>query len=107
MQADFVKDGEAFNYTPAGDIAAGEVVVAGRLVGIARQPISAGKSGSLTVTGIFDFDKGGTTFSIGDAVYWDDTGNVATPTVGSNKLLGAAVLVAGAGDVKVRVRLGS
>jgi predicted RecA/RadA family phage recombinase len=43
----FVHDGEAIDYTPAADVAAGAVVVQGELVGVAKQPIAANKLGAL------------------------------------------------------------
>lgn len=39
-QATFVHDGRAIDYTPGGDVAAGDVVVQGELVGIAKTPIA-------------------------------------------------------------------
>ena len=40
-QATFVQDGCAIDYTPGAAIAAGDVVVQGDLVGVAKRPIAA------------------------------------------------------------------
>ena len=55
--ATFVHDGKSIDYTPGSDVAAGDVVVQGELVGVARTPIAASALGSLAVTGVFDFPK--------------------------------------------------
>lgn len=104
----FVHEGEQVDYTPPADVAAGDVVVQGDLVGIARTPIVSGTPGSLAVAGVFDVVKASATvFTAGAKVYWDATGKlaVATDGGGANKLLGKAVRAAGAGATTVRVRL--
>ena len=110
MSASFVHDGNSIDYTPAGDVSAGDVVVQGDLIGVAKLDISANALGALAVIGVFDVAKeGGTgvTFAIGDKVYWDDTNKVAVATdgAGANKLMGKAVLAAADADTTVRVRL--
>jgi len=109
-QAVFVQEGDAIDYTPSSDVAAGDVVVQGDLIGIAKQAISANTLGALAVAGVFDVAKasgGGVTFSAGDKVYWDNTNKlaVATDAGGTNKLLGKAIAAAADADSTVRVRL--
>jgi predicted RecA/RadA family phage recombinase len=109
-QAQFIQEGDAIDYTPGGDLAAGDVVVLSDLVGVTKRDIKANQLGALAVTGVFDFAKtggGGVTFAIGDKAYWDDATNVAVATdgAGANKLLGKAVLAAADADTTVRVRL--
>lgn len=108
VQATFVQDGASVDYTPGSAVAAGDVIVQGELIGVARTPIAAGVLGSLAVDGVFDFAKatgGGTAISAGANVYWDDTNNVATTTATGNKLIGKCVKAAADGDNKVRVRM--
>ena len=45
--ATFIQDGDAVDFQPATDVAAGEVVVQGDLVGVAKTPIATGTLGSL------------------------------------------------------------
>lgn len=107
-QAAFVHEGKTIDYTPAADIALGEVVVQGDLVGVAVRPIAANTLGSLAVTGVFDFAKAtgvGTGIAAGASGYWDNTNNVATTTAAGNKLLGKVVKAAADADTAVRVRL--
>ncbi|SRR5579885_860870 len=107
-QAVFVHEGCSIDYTPAADVAAGDVVVQGDLVGVAKQPIKAKQLGALAVEGVFDFAKAtgaGTALAAGTTVYWDDAANVATSTAAGNKQIGKVVKAAADADVTVRVRM--
>jgi predicted RecA/RadA family phage recombinase len=104
----FVQNGDAIDYTPTADVAAGAVVVQGELVGVARTPIAANALGSLAVTGVFDFPKatgGGTAITAGALCYWDATNQRATTSSSGNKLLGKCVKAAADADATVRVRM--
>jgi len=106
--ATFVHDGNAIDYTPAADVAAGDVVVQQNLVGIAKLDIPADKLGALAVTGVFDFPKAtgaGEAIGVGANAYWDETNQQATTTATGNKLIGKTVAAAGDDDETVRVRL--
>jgi predicted RecA/RadA family phage recombinase len=106
-QVIFIQDGDTIDHTPTADVAAGDVVVQGELVGVAKQPIKAGKLGALAVAGVFDFPVTSLTgWAVGDLAYWDNTAKVATETASGNKLLGKVVLVdSRPGSPYVRVRL--
>ena len=106
--ARYVQDDAAVDYTPTADVASGQVVVQGDLVGVAKRPISANTPGALATEGIFDFPKAtgaGSGIAAGTSVYWDATNNVATATAGSNKLLGKTTVAAADADATVRVRM--
>jgi predicted RecA/RadA family phage recombinase len=108
--ADFIQDGASIDYTPGSDVAAGEVIVQGDLVGVAKMTIPTGHAGALAVEGIFDFAKeaeGGVTFAVGALAYWDAANKFAVPTdgAGANKRLGKVVVAAADADTTVRVRL--
>ncbi|MBM3983781.1 MAG: DUF2190 family protein [Planctomycetes bacterium] len=105
-QAVFVQDGECIDFTPGADVAAGDVVVQGDLVGVAKRDIPANVPGALAVTGVFDFAKlAALALAVGTLVYWDDAANVATNVSAGNKLLGKVTKAALAADATVRVRL--
>ncbi|ADV63007.1 protein of unknown function UCP030771 [Isosphaera pallida ATCC 43644] len=107
-QAIFVHEGASIDYTPAADVAAGDVVVQGDLVGVAKLDIKAGKFGALAVEGVFDFAKAtgaGTAIAVGALVYWNDAANQATTSAAGNKLVGKSVRAAGDNDTTVRVRM--
>jgi predicted RecA/RadA family phage recombinase len=108
-QAVFVHEGCSIDFTPAADVAAGDVVVQGDLVGVAKLDIKANKLGALAVEGVFDFPVEEIPgWSVGQLAYWNasdqwaDTGDSG----GVNKLLGKVVLVdSRPGSPHVRVRL--
>lgn len=95
--------------TPAtgSDGGAGDVIVQGDLVGIAKLDIAGG---ALAVTGVFDLPKttgAGEAIGAGVKVYWDVAQAVAKTDdeSGANKYLGKTVRAAGDNDATVRVRL--
>jgi predicted RecA/RadA family phage recombinase len=106
--AQYVMDDEAIDYTPSSDVAAGQVVVIGDIVGVAKLDIAANRLGALHVEGIFDFPKatgGGSAIANGTTVYWDAVNSVATATSTGNKMLGKVVRASADADATVRVRL--
>jgi predicted RecA/RadA family phage recombinase len=107
-QATFVQDGASLDYTPGADVAAGDVVVQGDLVGVAKLDIKTGRLGALAVNGVFDFAKAtgvGTAIAMGAIVYWNDAANQATTTAAGNKKIGTVVRAAADADATVRVRM--
>lgn len=109
-QATFIHDGSAIDYTPGADVAVGDVVVQGELVGVAKQAIKANTLGALAVTGVFDLPKApGASINPGVSLYWDAGNQFATPdsNSGEHKRLGNAVAAAGSADTMVRARLNS
>jgi len=108
--ARYVQTGDAIDYTPSSDVSAGDVVVQGELVGVAKLDIAADALGALAVTGVFDFPKAtgeGEAIDAGAEVYWDVADGVAKEDdeTGANKLIGKTVAAAGDDDATVRVRM--
>jgi len=107
-EAEYKHRGDAVDYTPSSDVDAGEVVVQGDLVGIAKRNITADVLGALAVKGVFDMAKAtgsSSALTAGAKVYWDAASDIVTATVGANKYVGKVVEAAGADDETVRVRL--
>jgi predicted RecA/RadA family phage recombinase len=111
-QATFVQEGDAVDYTPVAAVAAGQVVLQGSMIGVAKTPITAGALGALAVKGIFDVVKANEQQALGAALYWDADGNpyegeagtgCATTTSSGNTFIGFAQVAAGATDETVRV----
>ena len=108
FQAEYFQVGNIIDYTPGADVAAGEVVVQGELVGVARQVILANALGALAISGVFKFAKdNATAFAVGVLVYWDVADNEATEDAdtGTNKLIGKTVLAAADTDTILLARL--
>ena len=113
--AKFIQGDDTIDYTPSGDIAAGQVVVQSDLVGVAKTPIKANTLGSLAVEGVFDFPKatgGGSGIAAGVKAYWKAADSTATASAndGANPpvaypLIGKVVAAAADADATVRVRL--
>ena len=108
MIATYVQRGETVDFIAAADVAAGDVVPIGEIVGVCQRQVVAGEIGPLTVTGVFDFPKAtgsGSGIAAGAKAYWDGSAKVITTTAASNKYVGKTVLAAGNNDETVRVRL--
>jgi predicted RecA/RadA family phage recombinase len=108
MDARYVQRGDAIDYTPMADVAAGDVVVlANKLVGVAKLDIKAGELGALALTGVYEVAKAsGAAFAVGMEVAWDATNRKAVAAGASGSIkMGHAVALAGASDPTVFVRL--
>ena len=71
FEAAFVHDAEVIDYTPVSAVAAGDVIEVGSIPFVATHDIAAAALGALATTGAFDVNKDASTFTAGDAVYWD------------------------------------
>jgi predicted RecA/RadA family phage recombinase len=77
----------------------------GKFFGIALQDTTSGVAGEFAVEGVFGIVKDASVFSVGDNVYWDNTGKTITSTANSNLLIGTASAAALTGDATGTVRL--
>lgn len=100
---------QTIDYTPSVDVAAGDVVVQGDLVGIAKTAIAAGKKGALSVSGCFEFPKAASDggMAVGTLAYWDADNSVATGTATGNKYLGKVEATAATAATSVKVQVES
>jgi predicted RecA/RadA family phage recombinase len=105
MIARYVQKGESIDYTPVTDVAAGDVVVIGNIVGIAKLDIPANILGALSLTGIYEVVKDTTVIGLGTKVYWNATNKKATATATNNTAVGLAVSASGSADGKVLLLL--
>jgi len=106
--ASYVQVGNSIDYTPDAAVSAGDVVVQGTLVGVAKLDIAASALGALAVSGVFDFPKAvGSSAAItaGAKVYWNETEEVATETSEGNTYIGKTVAAVDGDATTVRVRL--
>ena len=108
--AQFIQQGNSIDHTPAGAVTAGDVIVQGDLIGIAKVDCIANQLGALAVVGVFDINKAtgvGTGIAVGTKVYWDvaDQEAKADDEAGANKYLGKTIAAAADEDATVRVRL--
>lgn len=100
--AKFRKCGDTLDYTPSADVAAGALVVVGKIVGLAQWPIAKGAAGTLKVlkrgevVEVTADDALGET-AAGTALYVTSAGLV-TATGTNNTLVGYAAAAIGASD---------
>ena len=106
MDARYVQRGDAIDYTPEAAVNAGDIVILGKLVGIAKLDIAEGELGALAVTGVYEVAKGGAAFAAGSLVAWNPTTKqaVAGGTSGATNI-GHCVALASATEPTVFVRL--
>ncbi len=105
MLARYVQKGDSIDFTPAENIAAGDVLVIADLIGVAKLDIQAHTLGALAVVGVFDIVKAAGDIRAGATVYWDAGAKKATLVSGSNHYLGKAISASSTGDETVRVLL--
>jgi predicted RecA/RadA family phage recombinase len=99
MSAQFISIGDRIDHTPSGNVAVGAVVAVGGLLGVATTAIPANTLGVLNVEGTFELElASGKTFSIGDAVYVDDS-----EATDSGTFFGYAVSDSAGGVVKAKL----
>ena len=106
MLAKYVQREHSIDYTPEADVAAGDVVIIGDLVGIAKLDIKAGELGALALVGVFDIPKAtgeGTAIAVGTIVFWDAENSQVTTTAGDNKYLGKTIIASTDDDAHARV----
>jgi predicted RecA/RadA family phage recombinase len=115
MAKNYVQEGKVIPFTAAADIASGQVVVVGTLVGVSMTDVTAGAIGQLAITGVWDISAATAEIEQWAPVYWDADGNpvggiagtgAATATSSSNTPIGIAVAGKAAAGGTVRVLLG-
>ena len=104
--ASFVAEGATVDFVPEADVAAGSVVVVGKLVGIAKFGIRAGSRGSISVRGVFDVVKDPTTnIPAGITLYWSQISWHVIKNAYAHSMIGKAIESAPPGTLTVRLRL--
>ncbi|MBF0145983.1 MAG: DUF2190 family protein, partial [Magnetococcales bacterium] len=83
----------------------GEGLMVGSLFGVAVSTAAINENVEISTTGVVDLPKASGAITQGAKIYWDNTAKNVTTTVGTNTLIGCAIVAAAVGDVTVRVRL--
>lgn len=109
MKAKYVQKGDSIDYTPvAAAVNAGDIVVIGDIVGVAKLDIAVGELGALAVVGVYDVVKAtseGSAISAGAKLFWNAGDQIVTTVAAGNVYMGEAIRAAIATDETVRVRL--
>lgn len=106
FQATFIQDGDAIDYAAVNtNVEAGEVVIIGDLVAVAKYDIPSNTVGAVSLRGVYELAKPVGAISAGVKVYWDASEENATTNAASNTLFGLAVADAALSNLTVRVLL--
>ena len=106
MKARYVQRGESIDFTPTSDVAAGDIVKLGNLVGVAKLDIKAGELGALALCGVYEIATAGAAIEAGAVVFVDPaTGKVCAEGAAGAVKFGHAVAAVAATDTLVHVRL--
>ena len=106
MKARYIQRGDSIDHTPENDVAAGDIVKLGSLVGVAKLDIKAGELGALALVGVYEIATNGTAIAAGAVVSVDPaTGKVCAADTAGAVRFGHAIGAVGAGDPLVLVRL--
>src|SRR5690625_1756539 len=104
----YISHGDTLTFTAGTDVASGDGVLVGSLIGIATGDVKNTETGTLKLTGVFDLPKTASqAWTIGDPVYWDASSEICTNAASTHRLIGTAVLAVGGGAAETigRVRL--
>lgn len=103
MGASFKSDHGTWDYTPASAVSVGQVVILGKVIGIACRPIAANAKGALATRGVFTMDKGaGGALTRGQVCYLQSN-LVVTGSATTTGIAGIVVADAASGDTTVDV----
>ena len=105
MKANFVQLGQAIDFVPSRDIAAGEILVCNGMAGAVKIPVRAGCLGALHLSGVYDVEKDSSAITAGDKVHFDPARGLATSTAEGNVFLGVASATSPSDAPRVRVIL--
>lgn len=102
----FIQEGRTITLpAPAGGIASGEGLLVGSLFGVASGDAAEGEDVETVLVGVYELPKAASAVAVGAKLYWDSTAKNLTTTASGNRLVGAAIVAAGSGDLTIRVRL--
>lgn len=106
--ANFINPGMSIPHTASGAVVAGDVLLVGEKIAVAKHDIADTEDGVLAAQGVFDFPKtAATAYAVGVKVFWDVADQEATEAedTGTNRLIGYVVKAALSADALVRCYL--
>lgn len=88
----FIQDGRVLTVNAPYDVTSGKGILVGALFGVAACSVADGAEAEIVTEGVFDLDKvPAQSWTIGQAVYWDDTAKVCTSVATGNTRIGVAI----------------
>lgn len=102
----YVQRGDTLSIPAPADIASGEVVISGSIIGVAAGDALTGETVDVSTVGVFDLPKvSALAISVGDIVYYDTATDLVNKTSSGNTKVGVAVTAAANPSASVNVRL--
>lgn len=102
----YVQPGDVVTVPAPAAVASGDGVLVGGLFGIAGTDAASGDPVEIKTVGVYDMPKtSAQAWTVGAAIYWDNSAGVATTVDTSNTLIGKAVEAAANPSGTGRVRL--
>lgn len=91
----FVQAGDIITVVAPYDVASGAGALVGTLFGVAAAAALSGANVELKTTGVFDLAKvSAQAWTVGAAIYWDNSAKNCTTTASTNTPLGHALAIA-------------
>ncbi|CAH1657147.1 Putative RecA/RadA family phage recombinase [Hyphomicrobiales bacterium] len=104
----YIQPGDTLTLPAPYAVASGDGALVGTVFGVATGTYANAEEGEFKTNGVFDLKKKASqAWTVGAAIYWDNTNKEATTTTTDNTKIGVAVLAVGssAGETIGRVRL--
>ena len=102
----FIQDGDTITVTAPEAVTSGRGLLVGTLFGIAVADAENGEPVAIKTTGVFTHAKtSAQAWTVGAAIYWDNTAKVFTTTASGNTLVAKAVAAAANPSATGTVRL--
>lgn len=94
----FISDGDTLTLAAPYTRTSGQAALIGGIFGVAQDDVTSGADGVFVTRGVFDLTKvGSQAWTVGAAIYWDDTNKYCTTTAPGNTLVGYATKAVGSG----------
>ncbi|MBF0437449.1 MAG: DUF2190 family protein [Magnetococcales bacterium] len=101
----WILSGDTVTVVAPAAVNSGEGLMVGSLFGVAVSTAAINENVEISTTGVVDLPKASGAITQGAKIYWDNTAKNVTTTVGTNTLIGCAIVAAAVGDAIARVRL--
>lgn len=101
----WIQPGDIVTVVAPAAVNSGDGLMVGTLFGVAISTAASGDSLEMVTEGVVDLPKAAVAITQGAKVYWDNAAKNVTTTVGTNTLVGCALVAVAVGDATTRVRL--
>ena len=101
----FHSSGDAVSVTAPADVASGDLVIVGALIGVATADAANGASLEIVTRGAFRLTKDTSVVAQGSVIYWDESAGACTEVATDNTRIGVAIAASPSDTPSCLVRL--